>query len=121
MEVRIEAGVGGDDGRWGTAGGEHADQDEVGVVDPVEGWVGGDIEVLGFEHLDAFFSGLEVWVQLVVGVLSWVDKCDGRFSWIRIRCDLDFGTPAIPMGSHHYYALDLVVVCFITALLPVCG
>ena len=30
--------VGGDDGCGGAFLGEHADEDEVGVVDPVEGW-----------------------------------------------------------------------------------
>lgn len=40
MVVRVEARVHGHDGGGRAAAGEHPDQDQVGVVDPVEGVVG---------------------------------------------------------------------------------
>jgi hypothetical protein len=87
--VRVEAGVHGDECCWGTAVWEHPDQDEIGVVDPVEVGVGLGVKAFGFQHLDAAVCGRNVGVQLVVGVLGWVNICDGAFVGGGVGGDLD--------------------------------
>ena len=66
--VRIKAGVHGDDCCWRAAIWEHPDEDEVGVMDPIEVRVGFDIETFCFEHLNASVCSRNVGVKLVVGV-----------------------------------------------------
>jgi hypothetical protein len=99
VEVRIETGVHGDYGGWWTAVGEHADQDEVGVVDPVEVRVALDVEALGFEHLDAAVCGRDVGVEFVVLVLGRVHVGDWRFARCRIGRYLDFVIETVPVCS----------------------
>lgn len=62
MIVRVVARVHGDDGRGRTAGWEHVNENEVDVVNPVEGRVGRDIEALVGEEGDASAGGCEVGV-----------------------------------------------------------
>lgn len=52
VEVGVVARVHGDDGRRGAAVGEHADEDQIGVVDPVESGVWFCVEAGGLEHGD---------------------------------------------------------------------
>ena len=44
---------------------EHADQDEEGVVDPVEGLVCGDVEICRGKEYNALFASLEIGIELV--------------------------------------------------------
>lgn len=62
VEVRVVAGVGGEEGCGRAAGGEHSNEDEVDVVDPVEVGVAADVEAFFCEHGDAARGRFEVWV-----------------------------------------------------------
>lgn len=57
MEVRVEARIAGYDGCGRAGCGEHADEDEVDVVDPVKGWVAGDREAFARKQGDASVGG----------------------------------------------------------------
>lgn len=88
-----------EDGRGRTAVGEHADEQEVGVVDPVEGGVGlggdaggGEVGLEGGDHG-------EVRVEAVVFVFGWVDVGDGAFPWVWIGGDEDAVECCCPVGA----------------------
>jgi hypothetical protein len=73
------------------------DEDQVDVVDPVEGWVAAGVEAFLGEHVDAPLGSLEVWVQLVVEVFVGVDVGDRRLVRVGVRCDLDLVAETVPV------------------------
>lgn len=88
--VRVEARVHGHDGGGRAAAGEHPDQDQVGVVDPVEGVVGarpGDARAP--QQLQAPRGPRQVRPQRVVGVLARVHVRHGRLGRRRVRAHFD--------------------------------
>lgn len=99
MVVGVEAGVHADDCGRGAATGKHPDEDQVGVVDPVEFGVGAGVEAGGLEHGDTAAGGGEVGVKGVVGVFGWVDVGDGGFGGVGVRGDFDHVAEAVPVGT----------------------
>lgn len=97
MVVGVVAGVHRDDGRRGTPLGEHVDEDQVDIVDPVEGRVAAGVEACLGEHVNASVGRLEVGVQLVVDVFVRVDVGDGRLVRVRVGCDLDLVAETVPV------------------------
>lgn len=65
MEVRVVSSIHGDNCRWGALLGEHPDEDEEGVVDPVEGRVFRGIETGGLEHAEHALGHGEVGNEFV--------------------------------------------------------
>lgn len=53
VEVRVVPSVQGDDGGRRTTVGEHADENEIDVMDPVKSGVAANIEAFTGKHLDA--------------------------------------------------------------------
>lgn len=69
MEMGVISGVHGDECGWRATVGEHTDQDEICIVDPVEGVVATDIVPGLVEQVNATLCGLQIVVDLVVDVL----------------------------------------------------
>lgn len=121
VEVWVKAGVHADDGggRTGRRVGEHADQDQVGVVDPLEGGIGGDGEAGVAEHVDAARGGGEVRVGPPVLVGGEWDEWAGRFARRRVGGHFDAVANTVPVRAHDDDALDAVGECLVAALLPI--
>ena len=136
--MRIKTGVQRDDGGRRTLVWEHADENEVGVMNPIEFVIAADLKIVGSKHFNTPFSAFKIRNQLVIHILGGVDVGNGRFTWGRIHGDFDLivaGT--IPMGaldgvsvmlqSWHFYShhhddpLDAVCKSLVTAFLPVVG
>ena len=116
VEVGFEAGVHADDGGGRTGGrdGEHANQDQVGVVDPLEGGVGGDGEAGVAEHVDAARGGGEVRVGRPVLVGGERDEWTWRFARGGVGGYFDAIAQTVPVRAH-----DAVGKRLVAALLPV--
>lgn len=99
MEVRIVAGIGGDQSGGRAATGKHADEDEVDVVNPFEIGVTANVEAFLGEHLDTPVGSLEIGVQLVVDVLFGSDVGHGTLAGFRVRGEFDSIAQAIPVRA----------------------
>lgn len=97
--VGVVAGVGGDDGGGWAGVREHANENEVDVVDPLEGVVAGGFETGLREEGDAPVGGGQVGVELVVDVFGGVDVGNGAFAWVRVRRDFNAVAVAGPVGA----------------------
>ena len=84
MEMGVISGIHGDDGGWWASVGEHADQDQICIVDPVEGVVATDIVPSLVEEIDTTFGGLQIGVELVIDVLRWMNVRDGALARVRV-------------------------------------
>ena len=89
MQMRVESRVHTDDSGGWTFFRKHADEDEIGVVDPVKGVVWASINTLFSQRGNAFLSALEVGDKLVVFVLAGVDVCNGGLCGLGV---LRYGT-----------------------------
>ena len=99
VEVWVVAGVHGHDGHGWTVGvvGEHVDQDQEHVVDPVEVRVGADVEALCGEHVDAALCRGHVWVGLPVLVQGAGHEWRPVFFGRGVRRDFDFVAETVPV------------------------
>lgn len=99
MEVRIVASVHGDEGCGRAAVGKHADEDEIGVVDPVEGRIPRGSQPSFVQHCNASLSCLQVGLQLVVDVFGRVDVGNRRFGWVWVGRHFDSVVWGIPVRA----------------------
>ena len=99
MEVRVVPRIHRDDGGGRAFVREHADEDEEGVVDPIEGRVCGGVEAGGVEHGDDAVGHGEVGDELVGDVFGRVDVGDGGFGGFGVGGDLDFVAEGGPVSS----------------------
>lgn len=120
VEVRVEAGVHGDEGRGRALVGEHADEDEVGVVNPLESRVRSSLETGVVEDGEHALAGGEVGFKLVVDVFGRVDVGNGGFARTGVHGDVD-GVLAdgVPVSAHHDHAFDVVGEGCVAAGFPV--
>lgn len=86
-------------GRRRTAIGEHADQDQIRVVDPFKLFVELGLKPGTLEHIDTRRGHGEIRVELVRQVFIWMDVCYRRLSWVWICRNLDFLAKRGPMSS----------------------
>lgn len=68
--LQLQCGNVGSSVRWRAAAVEHADQDEEGVVDPVESLVCGDVGTCRGKECNALFASLEIGIELVRDVFG---------------------------------------------------
>lgn len=99
MRMWIVAGIERDDRRGGTVCREHADEDQIHVVDPVEGGIPADIEAFLAEHIDTALTGFEIRIELVVDVFVGMDIGNRAFVRIGVGSDFNFIAQAVPVGS----------------------
>ena len=121
VEVRIEARVHADDGggRAGAGVREHADQDHVRVMDPLECGVCGDTESGVAEHVNAALGGGEVGLGRPVLVGGEWDEGTWRFCGRWVRGHFDAIAETVPVRPHDDDALDAVGERLVAAFLPV--
>lgn len=99
VEVRVVALVGRNQRGGRAARREHADKDEVRVVDPVEGGVARGREPGFLEERNAALGCGQIWVELVVDVLAGVYVGYGRLAGVGICGDVNFITRGVPVCS----------------------
>jgi hypothetical protein len=123
VEVRIEAGVHRNESRGRALVGEHADEDEVSVVDPFESRIRASLEACVVEDCEDALAGGKVCFEFVVDVFGRVDVGDGGFTRFGVHGDFDcVFADGVPVGAHHDYAFDVVGESRVAAGFPVvCG
>ena len=122
VQMRIEARVHADDGGGWAAAGEHADQDEVGVVNPVKGLVGAGVDATFPQRCDAFLAGGQVRDELIVLIFARVDVGHGRLCGLGVHGYVDpVYSPCVPVRAHHDNAFDAALQRLVAAGFPVVG
>ena len=122
MQMRVESRVHTDDSGGWTFFRKHADEDEIGVVDPVKGVVWASINTLFSQRGNAFLSALEVGDKLIVLVLAGVDVGNGGLCGLGVHGDVDAVYAAsVPVGAHHDDAFEAVRKGFVATGFPVVG
>jgi len=97
--VGIVARVQRDECRGRTCLWEHADEDEIHVVDPFKCIVAAHIEPSICQQVDASLGCLEIRVELVINIFGRVDVGDWAFTGVRTGRDLDLVSKAIPVST----------------------
>lgn len=97
MVVRIVAGVHADDRRGRRAIREHADEDKISVMNPVELVVEFGLEAAGLQQVNTSTSHREVRHQLVGHILCWLNIGNGGFGGRGISSDFYFVTGRSPV------------------------
>jgi len=95
----VKARVHGDNCCGRAAIGEHPDQNEICVVDPVKVWVSFTVEASGLEHGYAAVCRRDVRVEFVVYVFGGMDVGYWGFGWVRVGGYLDFVVETVPVCS----------------------
>jgi hypothetical protein len=99
MEMRVEASI----HRYNRCGRaavrEHPNQNEIRIVNPVEGLVSFAVEAGGLEHGYTAVGGGDVGVEFVVYVFGGMDVGYWGFGWIWVGGYLDFVIETVPVGS----------------------
>jgi hypothetical protein len=90
VAVRVIAGVDANDDRGWAAIREHADEDEMGIMNPVKKVIGLGLEAGGFKEVDAAHRHGQVRFQLVGYILGRVDVRDGRLGGGWVGGDFNF-------------------------------
>lgn len=122
VEMRIEARVHADDGRWWTFVGKHSYQYEVHIVYPVERFIWSRIDSGLDQRLDALLSAFEVRDKLVVRVLLWMNVRHRRLYGLGVHRHVDsIRASCVPVRSHHDDALEAMALGFVAARFPVVG
>lgn len=88
MVVRVVARVHGDDCCWGATVWEHADEDEIGVVDPVECGVLLCFQTGFLQKVNTDISVRKVRIGFVIDIFGGMDVCYGGF--VRVGVCRDF-------------------------------
>lgn len=78
---------------------EHADEDEEGVVDPVELWRRGSGDAGGVEEREDLLAAGQVRRDFVRQVAVVADGADGKELRGRVHADFDAVAEALPVGA----------------------